>query len=86
MTTTTNQYPDAFLWVDRAKAHQRVYELTSRVGISDLTTLEMLALIAFLEQADELSTDTPPRCCNWFRSHLAAGGPKRNQSPWSASE
>ena len=41
------------MWVDRQQAAQRVADLTDRVGIDDLTTLEMLALIAFLEQADE---------------------------------
>jgi hypothetical protein len=41
------------LWVDRRQAINRVAELSERVHISDLTTLEILAMLAVLEPADE---------------------------------
>ncbi len=41
------------MWVDRSSAEERVVEITDRVGIEDLTDLEMLALIAVLEPAEQ---------------------------------
>jgi hypothetical protein len=41
------------MWVDREQAQCGVHDLTNRIALSDLTDLELLALIALLEPADE---------------------------------
>lgn len=47
------------MWVDRRGAMHRVRELAGRVNPSDLTDLELLAMIALLEPADERVNGQP---------------------------
>jgi hypothetical protein len=44
---------DLDLWMVHEQAEARLCELTDRIGIDDLTTLEVLAFVAVLESADK---------------------------------
>jgi hypothetical protein len=37
----------------RAQATERLFELTNRIAVKDLTTLEVFAIVAVLEPADQ---------------------------------
>lgn len=41
------------LWVNRGQVIKRVSDITSRVGLDDLTDVELVGVLALLEPVDE---------------------------------